>query len=116
MKLASTAARVLHRLEQDWLFVELAVLDHQLNAGRIHVHDAPCADVEVPDFAISHLPFRQTYEGAAGMDQRVRIFTQQTVIGWLAGQRDCVGVGFGSITPAVKDDKNERFRTRHSYV
>src|SRR6185437_852559 len=116
MELASAGARVLHRIEQDRLFEELAILDHELNPGGIHVHDASRSDIEVPDFAVSHLAVRETYERAAGMDQGVRIFAQQTVISWLAGQCDCIGFGFGSITPAVKNDKNERFRTRHSYV
>ena len=38
------------------------------------------------------LPFRQADVRAAGVDQRVGIFTQQAVICWLSGQCDSVGV------------------------
>ena len=90
---------------------ELAVLDHQLDAGAVHVHDAAGADVEVADFAVAHLPVGQADEVAAGVNERVGILAQQAVVGRLAGERDGVGLGFGAVSPAVEDDEDERFGT-----
>jgi hypothetical protein len=79
------------------------------------VDDAARADVEVSDFAVTHLAVGQPDKRAAGVNQCVGIFAKQAIIGWLASKRDSVGIGFGAITPAVEDDKNERFRTRQAF-
>ncbi len=71
---------------------EFAVLDHQLDAGNVHVNDAPGADVQMTDFAVAHLPVGQADKGAAGVDQRVGIFAQQAIVGRLARKRDRVGL------------------------
>ena len=92
---------------------QLAVLDHQIDAGDIHVNDAPGADVQVPDFAVAHLPVRQSDEAPAGVNQRVRILGEQLVIVRLARQRNGVGIRRRSITPAIEDDQNERFGLQH---
>ena len=106
-------ARMLHGIEQHGMREEFAVLDHQIDARDVHVHDAPRADVEVPDFAVAHLPFGQSDERPAGVNERVGILAQQPVVGRLARERDGVGFGFGTVSPAVEDDENERFRTGH---
>src|SRR5580704_11223551 len=110
---ALAATRMLHRGEQHGVGKELSVLDHQIDAGDVHVHDAAGADVEMSDFAVSHLPFGQADKRSTGMDESVGIFAQQAVVGRLAGQRDRVGLGFGAIAPAVEDDEDEWFRTGH---
>ena len=89
---------------------ELAVLDHQIDSRDVHVNDAAGTDVEMADFAVAHLAFGQADKRAAGVDQSIRILAQQPVVGWLAGERDGVGFGFGAVSPAVEDDENERFR------
>ena len=103
VKLAAAGAGVLHRIEQHRVFEEFAILNHELDAGRIHVYDSSCADVQVPDFAVAHLPIGQPNIGAAGLDERVGIFAQQAVVNRLAGQGDGVGFGFGAVAPAVED-------------
>ena len=92
---------------------QFAVLDHQIDARDVHVHDAAGADVEMPDLAVAHLPLGQSDKRPAGMNQRVGILPQQAVIGGLARERNGVGFGFGAVSPAVKNDQNERFRTGH---
>src|SRR2546426_10048930 len=47
------------------------------------------------------------------MDKRVGIFAEQAIVGRLAGQRDGVGFSFGSIAPAVENDEDQWFGTRH---
>src|SRR5580658_3292708 len=106
-------ACMLHGREQYWMCKELAVLDHQVDASDVHVNDAPGANVEMPDLAVAHLPLGQAHKGPAGMNERVGILAQQTVIGWLARQRDGVGLGLGAVTPAIEDDENEWFGTGH---
>lgn len=111
MKLAAASARILHGFEQDRMFEEVAVLDHQLDASRVHVHDAARSNVQVANFAVAHLPIRQANVRAAGLNQRIRIFTQQAVVSRLACQCDGVSFGFGAIAPAVEDDEDEWFGT-----
>ena len=111
---AAAGAGILHGVEQHGMGEEFAVLDHQVDAGDVHVHDAAGADVEMADFAVAHLPFGQSDERAAGVNQRVGILAQQAVVGGLAGERDGVGLGFGAVSPAVEDDEDERFGTGHS--
>ena len=106
-------ARMLHRREQHGMRKEFAVLDHQVDAGDVHVNDASRADVEMANLAVAHLPLGQTNKRSAGMDQRVGIFAQQPVVSGLARERDGVGFGFGAVSPAVEDDENEWFGTRH---
>src|SRR6266496_3956381 len=112
MKLSASSAGVLHGIQQHRMLEELTVLDHQLDASGIHVHDASGADVQVPDFAVAHLAFRQADIRPAGLNQCVWIFAQETVVSRLARKRDGVGFGFGAVTPAVEDDENEWFGVR----
>ena len=109
-------ARVLHRLEQYRMLKQLPVLDHQVDAGDVHVNNAPRADVEVPNFAVAHLPFRQSDVRSTGVNECVGIFPQQPVVGWLACESNGVGLGFGPIPPAVENDQYEWFRTRHDQL
>ncbi len=77
---ASTATRVFNRVQQDWAGKEIACLDHEIDLGDIHVHNAPGADVQVTDLTVAHLAVRQPNRAAARMDQRIGIFRQQAVI------------------------------------
>ena len=113
MQPAAARARVFHGAQQRRVGEEFAVLDHQLDAGDVHVDDAAGADVEMADFAVAHLPVGQADEVAAGLNQRVGIFAQQPVVGGLAGQRDGIGLGLGAIAPAVENDQDKWFGTGH---
>src|SRR5437763_9223662 len=76
------------------------------------MHNTSSADVEMPDFAISHLPLRQPNVRSAGMNQGVGVLAKEAVVGRFTRQRDRIGFSFGAISPAIKNDQNERFRTR----
>src|SRR3981081_495527 len=106
MQLPAIAARIFHRGEQHGMRKEFAVPNHQLNPRAVHVHDASGADIEMANLAIAHLIVRQTDVWTTGMNERIGILAEQTVVGGLAGESDSVGLGFGTITPAVKNDKN----------
>ena len=85
---------------------EVSVLDHEVDAGDVHVNDAAGADVEMADLAVAHLPFGQPHERSAGVDQGVGILAQQAVVSRFARERDGIGFGLGAVTPAVEDDEN----------
>ena len=113
MQLTAAVARILHRFDENRLREKFAILNHQVNSRDFHVHDAPGAHIQMADFAVPHLSVGQPDKRPAGMNQRIRILAQQSVIRRLASQRNGIGVGFGSVSPAVEDDENERFGTRH---
>ena len=68
MQAASAGAGVFHGGEHDGIGEELAVLDHELDARAVHVHDASGADVKVAHLAVAHLTVRQSDGGTAGLD------------------------------------------------
>src|SRR5579863_270688 len=107
-------ACMLHGREQHGMREELAVLDHQVDARDVHVHDAAGTDVEMPDLAVAHLPLGQADERSTCVNQRVGILAQQAVVSGLACQSDGVGLGFGAVSPAVENDQDEGFGSRHS--
>ena len=109
MQTATPGAGMLHRAEQRRIGEEFAVLDHVIDAGDIHVHDSPRANVEVPDFAVAHLAIGQTNVFAAGVNERVGIFAEQAVVGRLAGDGDGVCFCVWAVAPAIEDDQDERF-------
>ena len=59
VKPAAAAARVFHGLKQHRVAEQLAVFDHQVDLGDVHIHHAPGADVEMAHLAVSHLPAGQ---------------------------------------------------------
>src|SRR4051812_48659047 len=74
---ASAAARVLHGGKQCCVAEEVAILDHEVDLGDVHVNDAAGADVEVSNFAVPHLTGGQTDIASAGVDESVGIIAQQ---------------------------------------
>src|SRR5678816_4149180 len=114
MKPAASGTRILHGREQYRLRKEFAVLDHQLDAGAVHVHDTSGADVEMADFAVAHLSVGQADVVAAGLNQGVGIFAQQAIVVGLAGQSDGVGFALGAVAPTVENDQHKWFGTLHS--
>src|SRR5712671_3505704 len=113
MKSPFSDACMLHRGQQNGMREELAVLDHQVDASDVHVHDATGPDVEMSDLAVAHLSFGQSNKRSAGVNQRVGIFAQQTVVGGLARESDGVGFRLGAVSPAVENDEDEWFGSRH---
>src|SRR5689334_6630618 len=108
VKLASATARVLDALQQNWIRVQIAFLNHQVDLGDVHINNAPGADVQVSDFTVPHLPRRQPDIASAGMNQGVGKFFQQTIVIRLACQRDSVGFGWGRVSPSIENDEYQR--------
>src|SRR5437764_549879 len=113
MQLTATRASTFYRVEQDRIGEDRAVLDHYVNLGDVHVHDAAGAHIEVADFAVAHLAVRQTYKAPAGVNERVGILAQQLVVSGLASESDGVGLALGAIAPTIEDDEDERLGFGH---
>ena len=109
--LAGTRRR--HRCQQCGVGEQFAILDHEIDLGDVHVDHAACANVEVADFAVAHLPGGQADKASAGMDQGVGKLGQQAIVVRLPRQRNRIGRGRRSITPAIEDDEDERTRWIH---
>ena len=76
----------------------------------------PAPMFRCPTSLLPICPSGRPDRGTAGLNQRVGIFPQQAVVHWFAGQSDGIGFGFCTISPAIKDDKDERFWTSHKLV
>ena len=113
MQSTTGGLRVLDGGEQDGVREEFAILDHQLNAGAVHVNDTASSDIEMADLAVAHLTVGQADKFAAGLHERVGILAQQAIVGGFAGKRDGVGFGFGAVAPAVEDDEHKWLGSGH---
>ena len=112
MKLSLAAA--LHGFEKQRLAEEFAAGDQRVDARDVHVNDAARAHIEVAHFAIAHLSFGQSDEGAGGVDQRVRKIGEQAVVIRFAREGDGVAFRFGTVAPAIEDGEDDWFWTfRH---
>src|SRR5438034_113540 len=109
MKLAASGTSILHGFQQHGMLEEFTVLDHQLDASRVHVDNASGTNVQMADLAIAHLVIWKPDVLAAGVDERVGILAQQAVVIRLAGKGNGIGFAFRAVSPAVKDDKNKWF-------
>ena len=79
-------SRLLHGVDQHCVGEKLAILDHEIDLGDVHVNHAPGAHVQVSDLTVSHLAGRQADKAPAGVDQCVGKLSEQLVIGGLARQ------------------------------
>ena len=78
-----------HRVIQRKIIEKNLVLDGFGDAGKFLVDDASGADIEVPDFGVSHLPFGKSDSETARRELDVRIFGEDRV------QIRCPGGGNG---------------------
>ncbi len=102
-------ASALHGGEQKLVLKKRAGAQGLVDARDVHVHHAARADIQMPDFAVSHLPFGQAHGRAGGVNQRVGIFREQPVVIGFARQGDGVALGLGAEAPAVEYGQNNRF-------
>src|SRR5260370_25878064 len=109
MQLPGSSA--LHCLLKQGHAWQLLVRNQQINARDVHVHDAPCAHVHVPHFAITHLAFGQSDKRPGGMNQSVWKFLDQFVIRRLARQRDGVPLGLRAVSPSIEHSQHNRLRS-----
>ena len=101
-------ARLLQGFDDGRVREEFAVGDQAVDAGDVHLHNAPGADVQVTHFAVAHLAIGQADEVIGGVQQGVGILPQQLVVRRLARQRDGVIFDLRSIAPAIQNGQNNR--------
>ncbi len=104
-------AAALHRLLKERHVLQLFVGDQKIDARDVHVNDSAGADVHVAYFAVAHLAFGQADVGTGRVDERVRIFLQQVVVGGLAREGDGVAFCFGAVAPSVEYGQYDWFRS-----
>ena len=105
---SSTCTSILHGRHQCRIGVEFSLLDHHVDFGDVHVHDAAGADVQMSNFAVAHLSGWQADVTPAGVHECAGKIPQQHVVIRLARERDGVGLGFGAVSPAIEDDEHQR--------
>ena len=74
------------------------------------MHNAPGADIEMADFAVAHLPFRQANSGPGSLDQGVGKLANQFVVSRLARQGDRVALRLCAVAPSVQHRQHNGFR------
>jgi len=104
-------AAALHRPEQKLVVKERAGAEGLIDARDIHQHHTSGSHIQVPHFAIAHLPFGQSHGRSRSVNQGVWKFRQQLVVIGFARERDGVALRLGAITPAVQHGQYDWFRS-----
>ena len=102
MQLPPTLACAVDRPHNLRMLVEAAVRNHRVDARNVHRDHAPCADIQMTDFAVAHLPVRQSDEVIRRMQQRVGKLAQQAVIIWFSSLSNCIRFAFCAISPPIQ--------------
>jgi hypothetical protein len=68
---------VVHRVKQSRILKKGAVLNLLRDSGKLLIHDASCAHVQVTHLRVSHLAVRQTHRHAAGISLHERALRHQ---------------------------------------
>ena len=92
---------------------EVAAGDGAVDTGVFLIHHPSCADIEVADFGVAHLPRRQAHSRFGRLDQGVRIAIPVMVEVRFSGTGDGIEVVGPATTEAIQDDQeNGRDRCR----
>ena len=93
---------------------EFAIDDGFVDAREVLVNDAAGAEVEVADFGIAHLAYRQTDIEAARGEAALRIGGVEVIVKGRLREQRRIAIGFrllatvGIDAPTVADDENDR--------
>src|SRR5439155_6238463 len=87
--------------------------DGSINARDLLIDDSASADIEVPNFGITHKSVRQPHALARSVNEGPRILSQEQGIVGCARERDGVRLPLRAISPAIEDDEDYRFGCRH---
>ena len=94
---------------------EVAFGHRFIDAREILVNDAAGAEIEVADFGVAHLAFRQADVEAAGAEGGVRVRGVEAIVERRVGEQRGVAVFHGMFAaagidaPAIANDQNYRF-------
>src|ERR1051326_1867592 len=106
-------ARILHRLHQHRIREERPVFDHEIDTRYIHVDDTPGADIHVADFAVAHLSDRKPDGTPGRLNEGIRKFPQQAIIGRFVRRGNRVALDGRGESPAVENRQNQRLWPWH---
>ena len=105
------SARVLgglQRCRDHGVFQEGSVDDRVVDARDVHHRDPSGAEVQVADFAISHLPDGETDVRTAGADEAVRELRVQGIERRRLRQADGVVGALRALAEAIENDEDQR--------
>src|SRR5699024_448735 len=106
VKCAVVVIHMVHCTEQDLIVEEIAVFDGFVDACQTLIDDAAGTDIEVADFRVAHLAFRETYIKTACRQFIMRVFLKEAVEIRLVGSLDRIPFHFIPVGEAVKDDQS----------
>ena len=100
---------IVHGLDVDLVFKELAVFDLLAHLGEDLEHHAACADIGVTYLTVAHLTLRQTHVQPGGGQGAGGVLCKETIqIGGI-GLGDSIALACGAQAIAVEYQKNSFF-------
>jgi len=105
--------QLLHGGDKDVIFFKFAGFHGPVDPGKILVHDASRADIQMANLGISHLSFRQTHGPVMGGQGGTGIFFSPFVHIRRFGHENRVVFGFRANAPAIKNCQQQRFQPAH---
>ncbi|MNC29076.1 hypothetical protein D3C75_773130 [compost metagenome] len=113
VELGAVLLGVADRAQQGFVLEEISVADGLGNAGQVLIYDPACADIQVSNFRVAHLAFRQTYSLAASGEGGVRKFSLNAVIVGFFGLFDSIPLNAVAQSEAVQNNQCYRFGSCH---
>jgi hypothetical protein len=107
-EMEAARAGVGHGGFESGIVAEIAVADHPVDAGDVHLDDAAGADVEMADFGVAHLAIGEADGFATRMDERIGEVPDEGVEDRRVGGEDGVALDGCGVAPAVEDGENNR--------
>ena len=92
-----------------------AIGDGLVDARQLLVNDAARAQVQVPDFAVAHLPRRQADVLARGAETALRVGLVEVIVERKLGKERPIALGLGGVealranSPTITNNQSDRF-------
>src|SRR5215212_4926895 len=93
-----------------------SILDGGEDSNEILHHNAACAQVQVPDLAVAHLPTGKANPDARCFEERAGRMLPDGVPGWCARERDGVSFFLRPVAPSVENDESNGARRIDGHI
>jgi len=93
---------------QNRIFRESVVANHPIQPCNVHLNNAAGADIQVADFAVTHLAIGQADRFARGMNQSVRVVAQEAVEHRGVRRAHRVALDGEGVPPSVENGQDHR--------
>src|SRR5207237_9287788 len=105
---ALRALRALACTDERFVSEETPVGDPAIDPHEILHHDASGPEIQMPDFTVADLMFRQSNRQTRSREQRSWIAPRERIPGRRLRQGNRITITFGAIPPAVENDQYYR--------